>query len=350
MLSLLLPVLLIVPVCPVKAVTLYESDGGTYDEGYIFLGESHVFIMAKAMASFTDHDGDVIGMEGVRYHYRADSSVSESSYGTPNTFTMSGNLFFVYEGWGIDEENKTQISKSYIYSDGKGKMGRGVEKIHEIMDKNPNIGHWNIIAWHGASAIRFGDSSLGSYYVKSYENWIRYEFADADCYFLFMPTITKCYRGVKSRNDINDALAAAFTEQYLDYSTFFYDRFPQGMRDPAQKTDTLHWGNRTYIELAADIIQNIQQKRGAVVQQEPQRQEAVTEEVFPKVLYTNDLTVIYEQPMLGDPVAFMPLRDASFPLFEEGLPVQVTGVTDNGFYRICVDGTEYYVPEIGLNQ
>lgn len=32
-LSLLLPVLLIVPVSPVKAVTLYESDGGTYDVG-----------------------------------------------------------------------------------------------------------------------------------------------------------------------------------------------------------------------------------------------------------------------------------------------------------------------------
>lgn len=294
--SMLMLVSLIAPVISADAATIYENDGGAYGEGYIFPGESHAFIMAKAMGSFTDHEGNVIDMEGVRYHYRADDSASEGQLGTPNTFTMSGNLFFVFESWGVDAENKTQVDKSYIYSDGNGKMGRGVEKIHAIMEANLNILHWNIIAWHGASAI-----------------------ANADCYFLFMPTITKCCRGGRSRNDINDALAAAYPEQYLDYKDFFCARYPQGMKDPTEKTDTLQ-----------------------------KMSESVTVEEWQEVLYTNGLTVLYRQPGLGEAVALVPLGDASFPLFEAGLPLQVTGVTDNGFYQITFEGMTYYIPEIGL--
>ena len=334
-------------VLPVNAVTIYENDGNSYDEGYIFLGESHVFIMARAMGGFTDAQGNVIGMDGVRYHYCADQSMSTDPYGNPNTFTMSGNLFFVYEGWGEPEDGKTQTGKEYIYSDGKGNKGRGVEKIHEIINGNPNIAHWNIISYQGAAAVFSANADIGSYYVKSYQNWIDYEFPEADCYFLSMSTMTKCYRRVKFKDDINDALEKSFPQQYLNYMDFFSARYPQGMFDPAEKTDTLHWNNTTYIELTTDVIQKIQQKRGINVQQNTiAKHDVIRKE---EIRYTNNLTVVYMQPELGEAVQLMPVLEACAPMFETGLPIQVTDVTDNGFYQIVLDGATYYVPEIGLS-
>ena len=325
---------------PVNAVTLYESDGVSYDEGYIFLGESHVYMMAEAMGGFTDMQGNVIGLDGVRFHYRADDSLSVNEEGYPNTFTMSGNLFYVFEGWGMGDERSTQISKEYIYSDGKGKRGRGVEKIHGIMDGNPNIRHWNIIAYQGA-AIDFNDETIGDYYVKSYQNWINYEFPEADCYFLSMSTMTKAYRGQKYRNRVNDALAAAFPGKYLDYMDFFLARYPQGMLDPQEKPDTLHWSATTYIELATDVIRNIQQRRGILLQQDVAAGESVTD--VQAVFYTNDKTVIYAEPSLNSNIIL--------PFCEAGLPIQVTGIMSNGFLRVCVspDGTQSYVPGTGLS-
>lgn len=324
---------------PVNAVTLYETDKLLYEEGYIFLGESHVFLMAKAMGEFTDEQGNVMGLNDVRFHYRADASLSVDESGNPNTFTMSGNLFFVYEGWGMGDERSAQISKNYVYSDGAGNRGREVEKIHEIMNLNPNIRHWNIIAYQGAAAV--SEKGVGDYYVKSYRNWIQYEFPEADCYFLSMSTMTKCYRGMKTKNDINDALAKAFPERYLDYMDFFQERYPQGMADPTQKSDTLHWNSTTYIELASDIIRNIQQKRANAERQATPVQEAVTD--VQALLYTNDSTVIYAEPSLEGGVM---LKSC-----DAGIPMLVTGITANGFYRVCVDADTAvaYIAGTGLS-
>ena len=52
---------------------------------------------------------------------------------------MKGNLFFVFEGNNGGVDDVRQTSQQYIYSDGKGKQGRGVKKIHEIINTNPTI-------------------------------------------------------------------------------------------------------------------------------------------------------------------------------------------------------------------
>lgn len=52
---------------------------------------------------------------------------------------MKGNLFFVFEGNNGGVDDVRQTSQQYIYSDGKGKQGRGVQKIHEIINTNPTI-------------------------------------------------------------------------------------------------------------------------------------------------------------------------------------------------------------------
>lgn len=252
-------VLAMVPLLPARAVTLYESDWTYHGEGYIFVGESHVYLSAAVLNSVTDAEGYVDGLEDVRYFYRNDKSISEDQYGNPNTMYMKGNLFFVYEGLNIPGERATQLDKSYIYSDGKGAMGRGVQKIHEIMDSNLNIAHWNIISFQGALEARIRSSKVSRYYVDSYKNWIEYEFPGADCYFLSIPTMTGWYDGVKDANAINNALRDAFPGQYLDYTDFLNARYPQGMIDPTQKTDNIHWNNETYIALITDVVRTIQQ-------------------------------------------------------------------------------------------
>ncbi len=251
-------VLAMLPLLPAKAVTLYESDWTCHEEGYIFVGESHVYISAAVMNSITDAEGYVDGLEDVRYFYQNDKSISEDQYGNPNTMYMKGNLFFVYEGLNIPSERTTQLDKSYIYSDGKGAMGRGVQKIHEIMESNLNISHWNIISYQGALEARIRSSKVSQYYVDSYRNWIEYEFPDADCYFLSISTMTGWYDGVKDADAINNALKNAFPEQYLDYTDFLNARYPQGMVDPTLRTDNIHWNNETYIAQITDVIKTIQ--------------------------------------------------------------------------------------------
>ena len=329
--------LLLLTLCPIQtvhAVTIYESDGVTYEEGYIFIGESHVFLMASAMSIWTDTEGYVNGFssEGgvVRFLYREDGLLSVLEDGKPNTAYMKGNLFFVYEGR-ADDEGAVQTDKNYIYSDGQGKRGHGVERIHEIMEANPNIAHWNIICYQGAKAIAYGGKDVGSYYASSYKNWIDYEFPDSDIYFLSQSTMTKCYRSLKTKNAINDALSAAFPDHYLDYMDFYNERYPQGMADPAQRSDTIHWSNQTYIELVTDIIRNIQHRRGI---------DYVLTEVD-SVLYTNENTVIYTRPDWESEVLFSEV--------EPGIPVHVTGVTDNGFFQIDLVETVAYVHGEGLN-
>lgn len=56
------------------------------------------------------------------------------------------------------------------------------------------------------------------------------------------------------------------------------------------------------------------------------------------VLYSNDKTKVYKQPDLNSGVVTTIAPD---------LPIEVTGVTSNGWFRISLDGT-YYVPGEGL--
>ena len=62
----------------------------------------------------------------------------------------------------------------------------------------------------------------------------------------------------------------------------------------------------------------------------------------PAVLYTNDATVILAD---ADAKAQVIL---SADVITSGLPIQVTGVTSNGFFRISLNGATYYVAGTGL--
>ncbi len=56
------------------------------------------------------------------------------------------------------------------------------------------------------------------------------------------------------------------------------------------------------------------------------------------VLYSNDKTKVYRQPDINSGVVTVIGKD---------LPVDVTGITSNGWFRISLNGT-YYVPGDGL--
>ncbi len=327
-------------VLPVNAMTVYESDGVYHEEGYIFIGESHSVMAAHAVGMKADEAGNVFHLGDnidVSYVHLWDSSREVTKDGSGNTFTMRGNLFFVFEGNNPGVDDVLQTSKEYIYSDGNGKRGRGVEKIHEIINNNPNIAHWNIISFHGAVSAAKGSKEIADYYVNSYRNWMTYEFPDADCYFLSVATMTQYYKATSDKNVFNNTVRAAFPDEFLDYTDFYAARSPQRM------IDTIHWDHDTYMDLIADVIRKIGQKR-----QEPdetQMTEVVAEFTITEVqavLYTNDMTVIYAQPSLESSVIL--------PACEAGIPIQVTGITSNGFFRVCVspDGTNSYIAGEGL--
>ncbi len=324
----------------VEAATVYVSDGIPHDEGYIFVGESHMHVAAFAMKE--DEMGNIPGLEGVHYAATADSSIISSDSGGPGTFTMTGNLFFVFEGTDVTAELQKQIRKEYIYSDGAGKRGGAVEKIHTIMETNPNIAHWNIISFHGANSALHGGQSVADYYVASYRNWINYEFPEADCYFLPQSTMTKNFKifGRGDKEALNKSLAKAFLDHYIDLMPFFWEHYPQGLLDPQQKSDLVHWSTDTYYEMVSMIIKQIQEKRGVIASSQTAQNFTVIE--VQAVLYTNDTTVIYTQPNIH---ASMLVPDCA-----AGLPIQVTGVTDNGFFRIDLNGTVGYILGDGLAQ
>ena len=56
------------------------------------------------------------------------------------------------------------------------------------------------------------------------------------------------------------------------------------------------------------------------------------------VLYSNDKTKVYKQPDVNSDVVTVIAQD---------IPVNVTGITSNGWFRISLNGT-YYVPGDGL--
>ena len=59
------------------------------------------------------------------------------------------------------------------------------------------------------------------------------------------------------------------------------------------------------------------------------------------ILYTNENTVILLDADEGSAVILSGV--------EKGLPIQVTGITSNGYFRILLDGQTFYVHGIGLN-
>lgn len=327
-------------ILPVNAMTVYESDGVYHEEGYIIIGESHSVLAAHAVGMKANDVGNVFHLgnsEDISYVHIWDDSREVTKDGSSNTFTMRGNLFFVFEGNNAGVDDVLQTSKEYIYSDGNGKRGRGVEKIHEIIDTNPNIAHWNIISIHGGVAASKGSKEIADYYVYSYRNWVTYEFPEADCYFLSVATMTKYYRPTRDKKVFNDTLRAAFPDAFLDYTDFYAARSPQRM------IDTIHWDHDTYAELILDVIENVaarrQEKTGTQVADAPIEFTVIDVQA---VLNTNDRTVIYERPSLDSNVLLASC--------ESGIPIQVTGITSNGFFRVCVspDGAASYIAGDGL--
>ena len=327
-------------ILPVNAMTVYESDGVYHKEGYIFIGESHCTGASVAMGLQADAHENVFYLpngEEISYKLVWDSSLSSLKDGRPNTYTMKGNLFFVFEGNDQETEGVRQASNEYVYSDGNGVQGRGVQKIHEIIDMNPDIEHWNIISIHGSLAARRGTKEDADDFAASYRNWVSYEFPDADCYFVSVATMTKAYRGTRDKNVFNDTIQAAFPDAFLDYTDFYTARCETHM------IDMTHWDGDTYAELVKDIILNVATRRAEKNQEQVSKSPArftVTE--VQAVFGTNDRTVIYEQPSTGSNVLLQ--------FCETGIPVQVTGITDNGFFRVCIspDGSSSYIPGDGL--
>ena len=328
----------------VSAMTVFESDGMHHEEGYIVIGESHNGLAAHALGMKAQETNNVISLgenNDIYYEFRWDSSREVTNDGKANTFIMKGNMFFVFEGINAGVDDVCQTSQQYIYSDGKGGRGKGVQKIHEILNTNPNIAHWNIISFHGAVSASKGSKQIADFYVNSYRNWINYEFPEADCYFLSVSTMTKYYRSTPDRKVFNNTIKAAFPNQFLDYTDFYAARTSKRM------VDTIHFDHATYVELFTDVILRISQMRqNAEQSQTPEEAPKVPVEFtvteVQAVLGTNEQTVIYAQPSLDSNVLFASC--------EIGLPIQVTGITSNGFFRICVspDGAESYVAGDGL--
>ncbi len=317
----LMAVAFLEPVMTVNAITVYESDGVFHEEGYIFIGESHC---ALASGAIPERD---IGND-ISYSWIWDASRGSEE----NVFTMKGNLFFVFEGNG-QNDGAVQTSADYIYSDGKGSQGRGVQKIHEIINTNPNIAHWNIISMHGAVSASKGTKAISDYYVNSYRNWMTYEFPEADCWFLSVATMTKYYRGTKDKKIFNNTIAAAFPDRFLDYTEFYASRSPQRM------IDTIHWDEETYFDLISDVIRKVRERKQGMGAMPDVVPDYVVAEVQ-AVCFTNEATVIFEQPDIS--------ATALFPTVEAGFLILVTGVTDNGYFRVGLGELVGFVPAGGL--
>lgn len=260
-------ILSFIPVMPSAAAPNYVSDGKEYEEGYIVIGSSHAVLASYDMTNATDVNHKVIGLEGVYYSKMpiTEAAVTGNGKVMEKDYVMSGNLFFVGEGMHVDQSNG-QYKKEYIYSDGKGNRGKGVQEIHKVIETNPNIKHWNIISYQGSVQAALGSKEIADYYVKSYKNWMSYEFPEADCYFLSHPLISKKYRGKRNLDVFDKILAQEFPDQFMDYTEYYKERYPAGMRDPSEKIDSVHWSADTYVGLIKDVIQKIQVRRAAYLQ------------------------------------------------------------------------------------
>lgn len=243
------------PLSQVHAGTVYFSDLVDHEEGYIIIGESHIVLTSDAYSRAVDENYMVKGLNDVHYQFMIDGSRYLDDNGNNNTFNMQGNLFFVFEG-NASKDAETQKSNNYIFSDGHGNYGVGVRKIHEIIDSNPNIKHWNIISYHGAVAALGGAEAAG-YYIDSYKNWMSYEFPTASIYFVSHSTMTKFYKQNRSSYLFDEEIKKAFPSQYFDMTQFYKIRYPQQMYDPKMNPDTIHWSHATYVELFNYVIGQI---------------------------------------------------------------------------------------------
>ena len=335
----------------VQAATFYESDGQYHAEGYIFVGESHIVNMSTTIMDKTDTMGNVQGVDNIQYSLRWDWSQAVTEKGDANTFLMSGNLFFVFEGIS-GHDGTVQTSLDYIHSDGKGGRGKAVERIHEIIDKNPNIAHWTIIAFTGGAAAKNG-AQAGRTHAQDYRNWIDYEFPYADVYVVSQTTMTKYYRGMKDPDAYNREIAAAVPEAYLDYMDFFRSRYPQGMLDPALIQDTVHWSHETLYEFFVDVIHQVERRRMEAPQEGEQQDQEILEVqtdtatqayetvAVDKIMNTNAATQLYQERLAGTEIVI--------PVCEQGLPISVNGITTTGFYRVTLAENTYYIPAAGLS-
>lgn len=244
------------PAFSTQAKTVYISDETAHKEGYIIIGESHIVLTSDAYERAADENHQITGLNDVFYQWTRDGSLAVDDEGGGNTFTMKGNLFFVFEG-NASADADLQTSKEYIYSDGKGNRGAGVTKIHEIIESNPNISHWNIISYHGAVSALQG-SEAGKYYVESYKNWINYEFPTSSVFFVSHSTMTKFYKQNRKAYLFDEEIKKAFPSQYFDMTSFYNSRYPQQMMDPNMSPDTIHWTHATYVELFNHVISRIQ--------------------------------------------------------------------------------------------
>ncbi len=116
--------LLLCLLCPAQtvcAMTIYESDGMAYEEGYIIVGESHIGIASTHMLDDTDNSGRIPRLDDVMYHL-------DWYGGLHGTYNMKENLFFVFGSMDGKNEEAVQTSKDYIYSDGKGQHGVAVTR------------------------------------------------------------------------------------------------------------------------------------------------------------------------------------------------------------------------------
>lgn len=325
-------ILSLLPSLTCHAYAQFASDGVIHEEGYIVIGSSHAVLAGIDILTVTDASHKVIGLDDVYYSKQPLTEAARTGNGRvmEKDYEMSGNLFFVGEGLYVDNTNN-QVKKEYIYSDGKGACGEGVQAAHQIINTNPNIRHWNIISYQGAYQASLGSQQIADYYVASYKNWISYEFPEADCYFLSHPLVSKAYRGKRNLDLFDRTLAQAFPEQFMDYTDYYKERYPSGMRDPSEKSDPVHWSTDTYVGLITDVIQKIQANRAQTA--------ASPVELL---LYTKESTVIKTKPS----------ADAAVVLAgcEQGLPIRVTGITNNGFYEICLDGQTYYIEMGGLSE
>lgn len=147
--------------------------------------------------------------------------------------------------------------------------------------------------------------------------------------FSLLLQIQNIIEGQRIKKVFNATIATAFPDNFLDYTDFYVSRSPQRM------IDTIHWDEETYFDLISNVIETTRQKKQGT-DAAPDYAVAEVQAVF----YTNGNTIILEQPDMGSTVLF--------PTVEAGLPILVTGVTENGFFRVSLGELVGFVPGSGL--
>lgn len=220
----------------VEASTAYVSDNKPYQEGYIFVGDTQLMYMAL----------NVYNTSWARRNFFSLSKATSVENGAYK-FTMTGNVFFVFEG-ATPAEIAAQDDASYIYSDGHGNRGQGVEKIRAIMASNTNIAHWNIISMHGSVACK-GGVEAAKQYIQNYYCWAVAEFPGSNILIVSQPECSDYY--ADSRENVaafNNLIKTSYPYNYLDFTQYYNSCYPKGM------TDSYLWNAETYSMLFLNIM------------------------------------------------------------------------------------------------